>query len=107
LILDEPTSGLDTEVETLVMEALQRLMAGRTTFVIAHRLSTIRRTDRILVLEHGRIVETGTHEELLEAGGRYARLHRFDESPLGTSAAANGDNDRAIGGRLGPEVAAP
>jgi ATP-binding cassette subfamily B protein len=107
LILDEPTSGLDTEVETLVMEALQRLMAGRTTFVIAHRLSTIRRADRILVLEHGCIVEAGTHEELLVAGGRYATLHRFDESPLGTSAAANGDNDRAIGGRLGPEVAAP
>jgi subfamily B ATP-binding cassette protein MsbA len=107
LILDEPTSGLDTEVETLVMEALQRLMAGRTTLIIAHRLSTIRRADRILVLEHGRILEAGTHEELLAAGGRYARLHRFDESPLGTSAAAGDENDRAIGGRWSPETAAP
>lgn len=75
LLLDEATSALDPESEQLVKEALQRLMAGRTTLVVAHRLSTIRRADRIVVLEHGRIVEQGSHRDLLDLEGRYADLH--------------------------------
>ena len=75
LILDEPTSALDAETEALLLDALERLMAGRTTFIIAHRLSTIRRADRIAVLRDGQIVEQGRHGELLAHKGAYARLH--------------------------------
>ncbi|GAA1855010.1 ABC transporter ATP-binding protein [Myceligenerans crystallogenes] len=75
LLLDEATSALDTESETLVKEALGRLMRGRTTLVVAHRLSTIRQADRIIVLEHGRVVEHGSHDDLLSRAGRYATLH--------------------------------
>jgi ATP-binding cassette subfamily B protein/subfamily B ATP-binding cassette protein MsbA len=76
LILDEPTSALDARTEALLLDALDRLMVGRITFVIAHRLSTIRRATQILVVHDGEIVERGTHAELLEAGGEYADLHR-------------------------------
>jgi ATP-binding cassette subfamily B protein len=75
LILDEATSALDSESEALVQEALERLMQHRTVFIIAHRLSTVRRCDRILVVEKGQIVESGSHEELLRLEGRYARFY--------------------------------
>ncbi|MBW4692131.1 MAG: ABC transporter ATP-binding protein/permease [Lyngbya sp. HA4199-MV5] len=75
LILDEATSALDSESEALVQEALERLMQNRTVFIIAHRLATVRRADRILVLEQGQVVESGTHAELLDKGGRYARFY--------------------------------
>src|SRR5213083_1292421 len=80
LILDEATASVDTATEKLIQEALERLMAHRTSFVIAHRLSTIRRADQILVLRHGEIIERGTHDELLAAGGLYAKLARIQNT---------------------------
>ena len=84
LILDEATSALDAQSESLVQAALERLMEGRTSLIIAHRLATVRRADRILVLEAGRIVEEGGHDELLAAGGVFARLHRLQFAEPGS-----------------------
>ncbi len=93
LLLDEATSALDTESEALVQEALERFMLGRTTVVIAHRLSTIRDANRVLVLEHGQIVEEGSHAELMALGGRYQELYlrQFDEPSLPAQGASHAD----------------
>ena len=81
LILDEATSSIDTRTELLVQDAFSKLMEGRTCFIIAHRLSTIKNADRILVMGEGKILEEGTHAELLKKGGAYAKLYhaQFEE----------------------------
>jgi len=90
LILDEATSDVDTETEMYIQRALDRVMRGRTVFVIAHRLSTIRNADQILVLDHGDIVERGTHEDLLAQGGYYRQLYEIQFADAGHGSSANG-----------------
>jgi ATP-binding cassette subfamily B protein len=77
LILDEATSSVDSETEQLIQDSIEKMMQGRTSIVIAHRLSTIQKADQILVLNKGEIVETGTHQSLLEKGGYYTQLHQM------------------------------
>jgi ATP-binding cassette subfamily B protein len=86
LVLDEPTTGLDEESERAVVDALRRLAAGRTTFLVTHDLRLASRADLILYLEHGGVLERGTHEELLKAGGRYAHLYRLQAPTDGHTA---------------------
>ncbi|MFO0810209.1 MAG: ABC transporter ATP-binding protein [Gemmataceae bacterium] len=99
LILDEPTSSIDSRTEAVILDALDRLMVGRTTFMIAHRLSTVRRADRILVVDQGRVIEQGAHAELLARGGLYKQLHDIQTRPRGrrklVEASANGEEVEA------------
>jgi ATP-binding cassette, subfamily B, bacterial MsbA len=88
LILDEATSSLDTESEQLIEDAMAKLLVGRTTLIIAHRLSTVRRADRLIVLNHGRIVEEGSHGELMALGGLYARLYQRQFRDMGADTEA-------------------
>jgi len=81
LILDEPTSAIDSGTEAVILEALERLMKGRTTFMIAHRLSTIRHADLILVVAGGRVVGRGTHDELMRRDGLYKHLYTLQSAP--------------------------
>ncbi|MBI2724545.1 MAG: ABC transporter ATP-binding protein [Chloroflexi bacterium] len=90
LILDEATANVDTQTEVIIQRALKTLLEGRTSFVIAHRLSTIRNADRIVVLEHGKIVEQGKHDDLLNLGGRYANLYRMTYEQHPATNGANG-----------------
>jgi competence ComEA-like helix-hairpin-helix protein len=91
LVLDEPTSSIDSKTEGVILDALDDLMVGRTSFMVAHRLSTIRHADQILVIEHGHVAERGTHDELLERRGIYHQLHQAQSRARSRSRAARGN----------------
>jgi ATP-binding cassette subfamily B protein len=105
LILDEATANVDTQTEVIVQRALNTLLEGRTSFVIAHRLSTVRNADRIIVLEHGRIVEQGKHDDLLALGGRYANLYRMTYEQHAPGANGQSANGHAAAGAVAPQTA--
>jgi ATP-binding cassette, subfamily B, multidrug efflux pump len=105
LILDEATANVDTQTEVIVQRALNTLLEGRTSFVIAHRLSTVRNADRIIVLEHGRIVEQGKHDDLLALGGRYANLYRMTYEQHAPGANGQSANGHAAAGAVAPQPA--
>jgi ATP-binding cassette subfamily B protein/subfamily B ATP-binding cassette protein MsbA len=107
LILDEPTSALDTRTESLLLDALERLMQGRTTFIIAHRLSTIRNADRILVLDHGRIVEQGRHAELMRQDRLYTKLYRQQIEITQHASLPSGQAEQALPHLAGVQAGAP
>jgi ABC-type multidrug transport system fused ATPase/permease subunit len=101
LILDEPTSSIDSRTEAVILDALDRLMAGRTTFMIAHRLSTVRKADLILVVDRGRVVERGTHDQLLRHGGLYRQLHDMQSGRLQTEAESGQGDDQVDAFEMG------
>jgi ATP-binding cassette subfamily B protein len=95
LVLDEATANVDTQTEVVIQRALRTLLKGRTSFVIAHRLSTIRDADRVVVLERGEVAEMGTHQQLLDINGIYARLYRmaYREQEEAAAAKVSGHSD--------------
>ena len=105
LILDEPTSSIDSKTEAVILDALDRLMEGRTTFMIAHRLSTLRRADLVLVIDRGRVVERGTHDELLRRNGLYKQLHDMQAGGRNGNGVAAATNANAADqdGQIGPD----